>query len=72
MLPKKRKKYYLCIWLLTKENEMSLIRVILCVIFLPLAVIDKGCGSILITLLLTLCGWVPGVIAALIINNNSK
>ena len=51
---------------------MSLIRVILCVIFPPLAVIDKGCGSILITLLLTLCGWVPGVIAALIINNNSK
>lgn len=51
---------------------MSLIRVILCLIFPPLAVIDKGCGSIIITLLLTLCGWVPGVIAALIINNNSK
>ena len=48
---------------------MSLIRVILCIVFPPLAVIDKGCGSILITLLLTLCGWVPGVIAALIINN---
>ena len=48
---------------------MSLIRVILCFVFPPLAVIDKGCGSILITLLLTLCGWVPGVIAALIINN---
>jgi uncharacterized membrane protein YqaE (UPF0057 family) len=51
---------------------MSLIRVILCLIFPPLAVMDKGCGSIIITLLLTLCGWVPGVIAALIINNNSK
>ncbi|MBO5173109.1 MAG: YqaE/Pmp3 family membrane protein [Bacteroidaceae bacterium] len=48
---------------------MSLIRVILCIVFPPLAVIDKGCGSILITLLLTLCGWVPGVIAALIVNN---
>lgn len=51
---------------------MSLIRVILCLIFPPLAVMDKGCGSIIITFLLTLCGWVPGVIAALIINNNSK
>ena len=51
---------------------MSLIRVILCLIFPPLAVMDKGCGSIIITLLLKLCGWVPGVIAALIINNNSK
>lgn len=51
---------------------MSLIRVLLCILFPPLAVLDKGCGSILITLLLTLCGWVPGVIAALVINNNSK
>ena len=49
---------------------MSLFRVILCIIFPPLAVLDKGCGSILITLLLTLCAWVPGVIAALVINNN--
>jgi uncharacterized membrane protein YqaE (UPF0057 family) len=32
-------------------------------------VIDKGCGSIIITTILTLFGWVPGVIAALIINN---
>ncbi|MBE6226648.1 MAG: YqaE/Pmp3 family membrane protein [Bacteroidales bacterium] len=48
---------------------MSIWRVILSIIFPPLAVIDKGCGSILITLLLTLCGWVPGVIAALVILN---
>lgn len=48
---------------------MSCWRVILCIIFPPLAVIDKGCGSILITTILTLVGWVPGVIAALIINN---
>lgn len=50
---------------------MSLIRVILCILFPPLAVLDKGCGSILITLLLTCCAWVPGVIAALIINNRN-
>lgn len=48
---------------------MSLFKVILCIIFPPLAVMDKGCGSVLITLLLTCCGWVPGVIAALVINN---
>ncbi|MDY0078937.1 MAG: YqaE/Pmp3 family membrane protein [Bacteroidales bacterium] len=48
---------------------MSFWRVILCIIFPPLAVIDKGCGSILIVVLLTLAGWIPGVIGALIINN---
>lgn len=35
---------------------MSLIRVILSIIFPPLAVIDKGCGSVLIVFILTLCG----------------
>jgi uncharacterized membrane protein YqaE (UPF0057 family) len=48
---------------------MSCFRVVLCIIFPPLAVIDKGCGSIIITTILTLVGWVPGVIAALVINN---
>ena len=43
---------------------MSLIRVILSIIFPPLAVIDKGCGSVLIVFILTLCGWIPGVIGA--------
>ncbi|MCU0489763.1 MAG: YqaE/Pmp3 family membrane protein [Anaerolineales bacterium] len=47
---------------------MSCLRVLLCIIFPPLAVLDKGCGSILITTILTLVGWVPGVIAALVIN----
>lgn len=51
---------------------MSLIRAILAIFCPPLAVIDKGCGSFLIVLLLTLCGWVPGVIAALIILNNNR
>ncbi len=48
---------------------MGLLRVLLCILFPPLAVVDKGCGSVLIIFLLTLCGWVPGVIGALIINN---
>lgn len=50
-------------------NQMGILRVLLCIFFPPLAVIDKGCGSFLIIFLLTLCGWVPGVIGALIINN---
>lgn len=50
---------------------MSLIRVILSIIFPPLAVIDKGCGSVLIVFTLTLCGWIPGVIGALIILNKN-
>lgn len=50
---------------------MNIFRVILAIIFPPLAVIDQGCGSIIITLLLTICGWVPGVIAALVILNKA-
>lgn len=51
---------------------MSLLRVLLAIFFPPLAVIDKGCGSVLIVFLLTLAGWVPGVIGALIILNKNK
>ncbi len=51
---------------------MSIWRVILSIICPPLAVLDKGCGSISITFLLWLCGWVPGVIAALVILNNPE
>ena len=49
---------------------MSFWRVLLSILFPPLSVIDKGCGSILIVFLLWICGWIPGVIAALIILNN--
>ncbi|MCW5520224.1 YqaE/Pmp3 family membrane protein [Aureitalea sp. L0-47] len=49
---------------------MSFWRVLLSILFPPLAVIDKGCGSVLIVLILTVAGWIPGVIAALIILNN--
>ena len=49
---------------------MSFLRVLLAILFPPFAVIDQGCGSLLIVFILTLCGWVPGVIAALVILNN--
>ena len=51
---------------------MSVLRVILAIIFPPFAVVDKGCGSFLIVFLLTLLGWIPGVIAALIILNKNN
>lgn len=51
---------------------MSLIRVILSILFPPLAVIDRGCGSVLIVLILTCAGWVPGVIGALVILNKNE
>jgi uncharacterized membrane protein YqaE (UPF0057 family) len=51
---------------------MSIWRVLVCIIFPPLAVIDRGCGSILIVSILTLIGWVPGVIGALVINNRPR
>ena len=51
---------------------MSLLRVLLAIIFPPLAVLDRGCGSILIVFILTCAGWVPGVIAALIILNKNN
>ena len=51
---------------------MSLIRVLLAIIFPPLAVVDKGCGSFLIVFILTCLGWIPGVIGALIILNKNE
>jgi uncharacterized membrane protein YqaE (UPF0057 family) len=46
---------------------MGLGRALICILLPPLAVLDMGCGTILIVSLLTLCGWVPGVIAALVV-----
>lgn len=50
---------------------MSLPRVLLAILFPPLAVLDRGCGSVLIVFLLTLAGWIPGVIGALVILNKN-
>ena len=51
---------------------MSLVRVLFAVIFPPLAVVDKGCGSFLIVFILTCLGWIPGIIGALIILNKNE
>lgn len=47
---------------------MSVGRVLLCILAPPLAVLDKGCGSVLLVGILTLFGWVPGAIAALVLS----
>ena len=46
---------------------MGCLRALLCILFPPLAVLDKGCGSVLLVLALTICGWVPGGIGAILI-----
>jgi uncharacterized membrane protein YqaE (UPF0057 family) len=52
----------------SKEIKMSLLRALMCIVFPPLAVVDRGCGTVLIVFALTLAGWVPGAIAALLLN----
>ncbi len=47
-------------------------RAIICLLFPPFAVLDKGCGALIITIVLTCVGWVPGVIAAIIFNNDKN
>jgi uncharacterized membrane protein YqaE (UPF0057 family) len=51
---------------------MGCLRAILCIVFPPLAVIDRGCGTVLIVLALTIAGWVPGAVAALLLNFIAK
>lgn len=51
---------------------MGCFRVFLCIVFPPLAVIDKGCGAILLTTLLTVAGWIPGCIAAILFCTQEK
>lgn len=50
---------------------MSCGRVILCLVFPPLAVLDQGCGSVVLVTILTLMGWIPGAIAALVVCSRS-
>ncbi len=47
---------------------MGCLRALLCLLLPPLAVIDRGCGVFAIVTILTILGWIPGVIAALAVN----
>jgi uncharacterized membrane protein YqaE (UPF0057 family) len=51
-----------------EDVSMGCGRAILCIILPPLAVLDRGCGTVIIVLALTIAGWVPGAIAALLLN----
>jgi uncharacterized membrane protein YqaE (UPF0057 family) len=51
---------------------MSCGRAALCIIFPPLAVIDRGCGTFVIVLALTAAGWIPGALAALYLNSQQE
>ena len=46
---------------------VMILRYLLYLIFPPLAVVDKGCGTIMLVLLFTLFGWLPGAILAFLI-----
>ena len=46
---------------------MSLVRAILCVVLPPVAVLDRGWGYFLVVLVLTCLGWIPGILAAMIV-----
>lgn len=49
-----------------QSGNMGCGTALLCVFLPPLAVIDKGCGPVVIVTILTLMGWIPGVIAAFV------
>jgi uncharacterized membrane protein YqaE (UPF0057 family) len=44
---------------------MGIFRVLICLFLPPLAVLDKGLGAIVMTTVLTIAGWIPGVLAAI-------
>jgi uncharacterized membrane protein YqaE (UPF0057 family) len=43
-------------------------RALLCIFIPPLAVLDRGCGAIILVAILWTLGWIPGVIAAILFN----
>ncbi len=55
-----------------RTGKVSIWRIILCVVFPPLAVVDKGLNAFLIVALLTVFAWVPGIVGAFIITYKNK
>jgi uncharacterized membrane protein YqaE (UPF0057 family) len=51
---------------------MDIRRLTLAFVMPPAAVMNKEAGTIMLTGLLTLLGWVPGVVAALVMINQEK
>ncbi len=42
-------------------------RLILAILLPPLAVLDKGCGAVIVVTLLTIMGWIPGIIGVFVL-----
>lgn len=55
-----------------KDISVRIIRYLLCIIFPPLAVTNRGCATMTVVLLLTFLGWVPGVFFAFLICLSDK
>ena len=55
-----------------RDTFVTIIRYLLCIIFPPFAVANRGCATMLIVFLFTLLGWIPGVIFAFLICINDK
>jgi uncharacterized membrane protein YqaE (UPF0057 family) len=49
---------------------MKALRYFFCIVLPPLAVLLTGLGSFLLSLILTLLGWIPGVIHACLVVND--
>lgn len=45
-------------------NTSKLLRLGLALILPPVAVLDKGCGAVVLVTMLTIAGWLPGVVLA--------
>ncbi len=45
---------------------MNWLRVIVCIVLPPLAVVDKGVKPVILTAVLTFLGYIPGVVSALV------
>ncbi len=41
-------------------------RLLLAILLPPLAVLDKGVGPVIVVILLTIMGWIPGIIGAIV------
>ncbi len=56
----------------SRDTLVTILRYLLCIVFPPLAVTNRGCATMLIVLLFTLLGWIPGVIFAFLICRNDR
>lgn len=50
-----------------RRKSKQLRRTVVCILLPPLAVVDRGLGTVLVVAVFTLLGWAPGVLAALMI-----